>query len=235
MASKDLAISLSRLHLQKDLSSSVQGRLPAELYIYLLHFLDPVTFITLSQCNRFLRQLIGPEKFHFVQRLLMLEIDYEHGGPTPIFSRGGALLLPLLDDPAWNDIRYACSACLRLRHMRFFARSAVWSLPMRKPTHDQSAAQILAEPGNAEERWLRRIAETSYGKTNKATVDLDLDRWRCNPRVRRYFGRRLFGGRFKPKHQVLDRDNGVSSAENSVLEAETCGGATNAQRPFKAA
>ncbi|GAB7353448.1 hypothetical protein MBLNU459_g3912t1 [Dothideomycetes sp. NU459] len=93
---------------------------------------------------------------------------------------------------------------------------------MRKPTHDQSAAQILAEPGNAEERWLRRIAETSYGKTNKATVDLDLDRWRCNPRVRRYFGRRLFGGRFKPKHQVLDRDNGVSSAENSVLEAETC-------------
>ncbi|MGI4850431.1 MAG: F-box protein [Janthinobacterium lividum] len=131
--------------------------LPTEVLLKILSFTTPTAFIAFSQSCRRFRQLTMPDDYHFMQRLLELELTFEHGGGIPVVNRFGVVDPSLYDDEGWENIRYACCGCLKLRTHRVFDNTAVLKLRLRKPELHMPAANMLAEPGDVRERTRRRV------------------------------------------------------------------------------
>jgi len=109
-------------------------QLPVDVMFVLISHLDPVSLISISQTSQSFRDLINPQRYHFVQRLLALELDPQIGGITPRFRDGDdQKLTPPAHDEAWNDNLYACSNCLKLRLHTLFDNNAILRLRFRKP------------------------------------------------------------------------------------------------------
>lgn len=163
------------------------GPLPVELYLHLLPLLDSVTYIAFAQSCRLFRSITVTESYHFVQRLLILELDPLYGGPVPVFNVSGNVQLPRFVDSAWERLRYACAGCLRLRHFSQFAPRYTFKLPFRKPRPWEPAAEQLAEPGDARERWRGRQSSSD------PDIQIDpMDQWRSHILRRRYICQKLF-------------------------------------------
>ncbi|KAI5456183.1 hypothetical protein BGZ63DRAFT_96590 [Mariannaea sp. PMI_226] len=107
--------------------------LPTEVQCSILRLLDPIGLISISQTNRHFRQLVNPKKRHFIERLLALESTVEYGGITPIFRSRDNTLEPDFADERWNDMRWACTGCMRLLHRQYFDTHAILRLKYRKP------------------------------------------------------------------------------------------------------
>lgn len=194
------------------------GPLPAELYHQLLPLLDPVTYVAFGQTCRLFRNIAVIEHHHLVLRLLCLELDYEHGGPTPLFTLGGNLIMPFFDDPSWNDLRYACTSCLRLRHVRHFEIVSVFRLAYRKPNLSEAASHQQSEQGTAQQRWHSR--QLAAGHDAEPGID-PLDRWRCHSTLRRYVCQQLFPGRSHLPSYL--RPDGISQAEEPLIRRQVAG------------
>lgn len=109
--------------------------LPTEVQCSIIRLLDPIALISLSQSNTHFRRLVNPQKKHFVERLLALELLSSYGGPIPTFrSRDNYIADPSPVDPEWDDIRWACSDCLRLLSHKHFDIHSVLGLGYRKPS-----------------------------------------------------------------------------------------------------
>ncbi|KAM7187773.1 hypothetical protein V8F20_010830 [Naviculisporaceae sp. PSN 640] len=132
--------------------------LPPELLYPIIQGLDPASLISLSQANKFFRWFINPQRTHFVQRLLALELLPEHGGLVPSFHARENKIIPWTDDPAWDTNRYACPGCLRLLTHRMFDNHSILGLALRKPPPGSEEATRLTdwEPlGDEAARWKR--------------------------------------------------------------------------------
>lgn len=108
-------------------------RLPADVMYVLISHLDPVTLIAMSQTSRGFRQLINPQRYHFVERLLAIELDPRIGGITPLFRGRDNKVIPPFHDEAWNSNLYACCTCMKLRLHGLFDNQAILRLRLRKP------------------------------------------------------------------------------------------------------
>ena len=108
--------------------------LPTEIQSAIIRLLDPISLISIAQTNTHFRLLISPEKKHFAERLLELELLPEYGGPCPIFRARDNHLSPGPLDPDWKDIRWACTSCLRLLSHTHFDNHSILRLRYRKPS-----------------------------------------------------------------------------------------------------
>lgn len=147
----------------------------------MLQYTTPTALMAFSQTCRRFRHLTQPDRYHFMQRLLELELITEYGGGVPSINRFGVVKPSLYDEAHWRDIRYACSGCLKLRSHRVFANSAILSLHFRKPEPHMLAAGMLAEPGNIRERTIRHIRAKGTRR----------DQMRKENRLRREIGERI--------------------------------------------
>lgn len=135
--------------------------LPQKILCAIFPFLDPIALISLSQASRYYRQVIDPQRCHFVRRLLALELIPAHGGPTPVYHVRSQRLDPSIEDgAAWSDIRFACAGCLRIRSYLQFCPGAVFRRGLRKPPPGSRAASQLSgwESGSDRNKALRRQA-----------------------------------------------------------------------------
>ncbi|KAI5456235.1 hypothetical protein BGZ63DRAFT_429279 [Mariannaea sp. PMI_226] len=122
--------------------------LPTEVQCSIIRLLDPIGLISISQTNTHFRQLVNPQRRHFIEKLLALECQIEHGGITPIFRAQRNLFEPNYTDKQWDEIRFACTGCMRLRHHQNFDNHAILRLKYRKPLpgSDNLAALTTWEP-----------------------------------------------------------------------------------------
>jgi hypothetical protein len=115
--------------------------LPVEIQCAIYQLLDPIGLISISQTNSQLRDIIKPTRQHFLERFLALECLEEWGGITPVLSDGGHLD-PDWGGPAWQTMRWACSACLRLLTHTAFDNRSLLRLRYRKPIPGSPAATL---------------------------------------------------------------------------------------------
>ncbi|KAM7193232.1 hypothetical protein V8F33_007932 [Rhypophila sp. PSN 637] len=132
--------------------------LPPELLCLVVQALDPITLISLSQSNRFFRGFISPQRIHFVQRLLALELLPEHGGIVPLFNARLNTLRPPPYDAKWDQNKYACSGCLKLLTHKMFDNHSIYGLALRKPPPGSEEATKLTawEPAGDQVGWWKR-------------------------------------------------------------------------------
>ncbi|KAK8004555.1 hypothetical protein PG989_004274 [Apiospora arundinis] len=136
---------------------------PIEIWCAIFRLLDPIGLIAASQSCQQFRQIIQPRRVHFVERLLALECQLEHGGPAqfhypPSFERELAW-----EDESWTRMRWACTGCMRLLPDAAFDNHSLVRLGHRKP-----------EPGTASSRVL-----TSW---EPSAMDLLHRKWRAKNR-----------------------------------------------------
>ncbi|KAK1759962.1 hypothetical protein QBC47DRAFT_373362 [Echria macrotheca] len=162
--------------------------LPLELVWEVIGFLDPISLITLSQTCRCLRYVIQPNRGHFVQRLLALELLPEYGGIVPKFRSRDNELVPSWDSPEWDRNLYACGGCMKLRHHMHFDNHSILRLKWRKPPLDSLEARKLTDWGPPSESR-RHVVGFSRRRT---MPDEDLE-----------YARRLYHG--VANGEVLDR------------------------------
>ncbi|KAJ4263535.1 hypothetical protein NW762_006354 [Fusarium torreyae] len=117
--------------------------LPTELQCQVIRLLDPISLISISQANTHFRHLIKPKKRHFAERLLVLELNPDHGGPTPIFYSRTGHLKPDWHDEAWDAIKWACTDCLRLLPHKYFDNHSILRLGYRKPIPGSFASRMI--------------------------------------------------------------------------------------------
>lgn len=140
---------------------------PTEIWLSIFEYTTPRSFIAFTQSCQTIRRMTMPDRYHFLQRLLELELDPLEGGGIPTISGRGLPIPTLLDDAGWTGIRYACAGCLKLRSHRAFDNHGVLSLRQRKPLLDAPAAQLLAEPGNIRARMKRVHARDGAGRQGR--------------------------------------------------------------------
>lgn len=166
--------------------------LPVEIHLLIIPLLDPIALIAFAQTNSYLRKTISPQRVHFIERLLALEIIPLHGGATPLIDVYGTSVTPSFDDlTAWDEIRYACASCIRLKRHTAFSNPSILRLRTRKPPTDSRAAQELTSwnaPCALRVAYLRRQAIkfvlANEAKTQSANYlaakedqDADLQSW----------------------------------------------------------
>ncbi|KAK3381040.1 hypothetical protein B0H63DRAFT_560815 [Podospora didyma] len=121
--------------------------LPVELVALVIAEVDPVELIALSQTCRSLRGIIRPTRWHFMQRLLALELDPAVGGITPLFRGRDNKLTPQFSDDweAWKINKYACCGCMKLLPHTMFDNHNILRLHLRKPPPSSDEATKKAE------------------------------------------------------------------------------------------
>ncbi|KAF7533409.1 hypothetical protein G7054_g7100 [Neopestalotiopsis clavispora] len=117
--------------------------LPGELHEFIFRYLDPVALISFAQTNRQFRAVITPAKEHFAERLLVLECQEEFGGPIFHFDGKDNSQSPRWDDERADQMRWACTHCLKLLHHRHFDNHSLLRLHFRKPLPEWPAAQLI--------------------------------------------------------------------------------------------
>ncbi|KAK4236796.1 hypothetical protein C8A03DRAFT_45252 [Achaetomium macrosporum] len=134
-------------------------QLPPEILHHTVRQLDPISLIALSQTSRAWRALINPIHHDFVQRLLALELQPEHGGIVPRFTEreGSFSFTPPWTINGWKAINYACCGCMKLRTHMMFDNHAILRRPYRKPPPGSVEAGKAAltdwEPVEPSARW----------------------------------------------------------------------------------
>lgn len=121
--------------------------LPTEVQCSIIRHLDPISLISMSQTSTYLRHLISPKKRHFTERLLQLELLPQHGGACPSFRARDNHISPGPLDPEWEDIRWACTSCLRLLPHLHFDNHSILRLRYRKPS------PLIFSPSQAVTSW----------------------------------------------------------------------------------
>lgn len=117
--------------------------LPVEIWCSIFRLLDPVGLVAASQACAKFRQIIQPGRVHFLERLLALECQTEHGGPVPRFHANNYKLEPAWEDEAWTRMRWACSGCLRLLPDAAFDNHSILRLGHRKPAPDTPSSRAM--------------------------------------------------------------------------------------------
>lgn len=113
--------------------------LPLELQVEIITILDPIGLISLSQTNKYFRNLIDPKKREFVERLLQLELTEEFGGPAFEYrARYFAELKFFWASEPWQAIRWACCGCMRLLSHAHLDNRSLLRLELRKPSSGSS-------------------------------------------------------------------------------------------------
>ncbi|KAK7417613.1 hypothetical protein QQX98_004434 [Neonectria punicea] len=125
--------------------------IPQELQNFIIRLLDPIGLISISQTSAQFRRPVKPEKKHFAERLLALEILVEYGGVTPIFRSRDNNLDPDWMDAQWDEMRWACTGCLRLLPHEHFDNHSILRLRYRNPVPGSAAADMVTtwEPTKA--------------------------------------------------------------------------------------
>ncbi|CAI7617664.1 unnamed protein product [Penicillium bialowiezense] len=118
------------------------GSFPVEVLSTIFGMLDPIGLISASQTNSRFRAVINPQRIHFVERLLQVECGPEGGG-TPIFRAKDNDLRPNPASDEWENIRWACSNCLKLLPHEAFSNQHLLRLKFRKPLGGSPAATPL--------------------------------------------------------------------------------------------
>ena len=117
--------------------------LPIEILGFIFSSLDPIGLISASQTNTKFRAVIQPKRTHFVERLLQLECG-EAGGGTPIFRAKDNNIKPGFEDKEkWNQMRWACSLCLKLLPHTDFSNQYLLRLQYRKPIPESRAEKAF--------------------------------------------------------------------------------------------
>ncbi|TVY15804.1 hypothetical protein LARI1_G006330 [Lachnellula arida] len=125
--------------------------LPVDLQILIIPYLDFTSLISLAQTNHFFRDLINPQRQHFVGRLLEIEC---------LPNNGGEVTLDLLKDFP-TTVRYACTRCLKILPHTKFDNHALLRLRFRKPPPESRAGKQLCSwtSGDAKAQGLKRQAD----------------------------------------------------------------------------
>lgn len=119
--------------------------LPVDVQVLILPLLNFTTLISLSQTNRHFRQLIDPQKEHFIGRLLELECLPENGGEVIPF-------------PYTINPRYTCAHCIKLLSHTKFDNHSLLRHRYRKPPLNTTATCNWTS-GDAKARGLHRQAQ----------------------------------------------------------------------------
>ncbi|ETS81060.1 hypothetical protein PFICI_06062 [Pestalotiopsis fici W106-1] len=165
--------------------------LPGEVHELIFRSLDPVTLISFGQTNRQFRAVIKATKELLAERLLVLECQEEFGGPVFHFDGRDNSQNPAWDHEQIDQIRWACTHCLKLLHHRNFDNHSLLRLCFRKPLPDWPAAQPVTswEPmGKVASRAVLKSRVAAYrdslhwGRTEFANGDNE--RYVCGYRRR---------------------------------------------------
>ncbi|KAK8013038.1 hypothetical protein PG991_010413 [Apiospora marii] len=152
--------------------------LPVEIWCSIFRLLDPVGLVAASQACAKFRQIVQPGRVHFVERLLALECQAEHGGPVPRFHANNYELEPAWEDEAWTRMRWACSGCLRLLPDAAFDNHSLLRLGYRKPA-----------PGTPSSRAVTSWEASANLVRNRQWTAEDRERLRAQEkRLRRQYG-----------------------------------------------
>ena len=128
--------------------------LPIDIQVIILPLLNSTSLIALSQTDRHFRQLIDPQRKHFVNRLLELECRPEYGGEVTI-NEHAKIIVPS------GTVSYACTHCLKIIPHACFDNHALLRLRFRKPPAESRASQQLCGwmSGDAKAQGLKRQAD----------------------------------------------------------------------------
>ena len=128
--------------------------LPIDIQVLILPLLTSTSLISLSQTNRHFRQIIDPQRKHYVNRLLELECLPEYGGEVTI-NEHAKIIVPS------GTVSYACTHCLKIIPHTRFDNHALLRLRFRKPPAESRASQQLCGwvGGDAKAQGLKRQAD----------------------------------------------------------------------------
>ncbi|CAI6020750.1 unnamed protein product [Clonostachys chloroleuca] len=125
--------------------SAVQKAFPGEIHNHIAGMLGPVDLISLSQTNRYFRQLINPGKKELAERLFVIECKKKHGGGTSLFYTTADDHTHLHDKlEPFEANRWACPGCLQLLPHHRFDNQSIYRLATRKPMPGTLAADIAS-------------------------------------------------------------------------------------------
>ncbi|KAK6082778.1 hypothetical protein SCUP234_04102 [Seiridium cupressi] len=115
--------------------------LPSEVQYSIFRLLDPIALVSFSQASRKYRSIISPTREHFVERILAIECLEEFGGPALQFrARDNAQSPNWEDEETINQMRWACTHCMRLLPHSNFDNHSLLRLGSRKPSPSSPAA-----------------------------------------------------------------------------------------------
>ncbi|TVY47434.1 hypothetical protein LOCC1_G003054 [Lachnellula occidentalis] len=125
--------------------------LPVDLHVLIIPFLDFTCLISLAQTSQFFRNLINPQRHHFVGRLLEIECLPYNGGEVILDLQK---IFP-------TTVRYACTSCLKILPHTKFDNHALLRLRFRKPPPESRAGKQLCSwtSGDAKAQGLKRQAD----------------------------------------------------------------------------
>ncbi|VUC25200.1 unnamed protein product [Clonostachys rosea] len=118
--------------------------LPPEIVHQIIPFLDPIALISLSQTGRHLRRLISPGRADFVDRLLALECLDEYGGSASIIH-AHICPPPASSSAEWDNIKWACTSCMRLLPHVYFDNHSILRFGSRKPIPGTPAGDVTTK------------------------------------------------------------------------------------------
>jgi len=168
--------------------------LPYEIHDLIFPYLDPIALISLSQTSTTFRKLICPQPHNFTERLLALELDPRYGGPIPIYTDSPDIMFPSFEDvEAWAKIKYACTACGKLRSHLAFDNHSILRLRNREPMISQPTAHLEAwyrQPmcnweGRLFCNWYGRVGVKTRGKHFQARIKADQEAAAMCKKIRR--------------------------------------------------
>ncbi|KAK3315740.1 hypothetical protein B0H66DRAFT_518337 [Apodospora peruviana] len=148
--------------------------LPTELLCLIISNLDPIALIALSQTSQSFRSFIKPERHHFVQRLLALELQPEHGGIVPLMRTVDNNLTPPMESDEWRRNKYACAGCMKLLTHLMFDNHSILRLGLRKPPPGSEQADKLTDWEPVDDK----VAAIQRAHTREATKRERLQPWR---------------------------------------------------------
>ncbi|KAG9254016.1 uncharacterized protein F5Z01DRAFT_750475 [Emericellopsis atlantica] len=147
--------------------TSALESLPVEIQWKIFGLLDPIGLIAASQTSKTLREQIRPQRCHFQERLLAVECLLEyHAGCT--FSTAKNTPSPWWTSPEWDQARFACGACLKLRRHTSFQHKYIAQLRFKKPYLGSPPTLMRTSwtPSNRGKSWGR--AQWQRDKQNDA-------------------------------------------------------------------
>ncbi|TVY42700.1 hypothetical protein LSUB1_G002903 [Lachnellula subtilissima] len=119
-----------------------------DIQILIIPYLDFTSLISLAQTTQLFRDLINPQRRHFVGRLLEIECLPQNGGEVTLD------LLKVFPP----TVRYACTRCLKILPHTKFDNHALLRLRFRKPPPKSRAGKQLCSwtSGYAKAQGLKR-------------------------------------------------------------------------------
>ncbi|KAK3349145.1 hypothetical protein B0T25DRAFT_457803 [Lasiosphaeria hispida] len=201
--------------------------LPTETLCLIVTYLDPVSLISLSQTSRAFRSLISPDRSHFIQRLLALELLPEFGGIVPRFRSRDNNLAPPWEDAVWTTNKYACAGCMRFLSHMMFDNHSILRLGLRKPPPDSYEANKLTDWEPLELRnkpvHFRRVGARAI-EERKAWGELQLHyRWAAEGIYPAQWGSPPGSPGTHERNPFERADQDLLDAEAEVAEQPLCG------------